>query len=68
MRSVRVSLLQIHDDCSELVEELSLKGFGKEVSDHLFRWSILDGDILHTIDAVGDKIKLAVEMRDSLAA
>ena len=67
MRSVQVSLLQIHDECSELVEELSLEGFGKEVSDHLFRWTIFNGEILH-IDAIGDKIEATFEMLGSLAA
>ena len=44
-----------------------MKGFGKEVSDHLFRWTILDGEILH-IDAVGNEVKSTIEVLGSLAA
>ena len=58
MRSVRVSLFQIHDECSE---------FGKEVSGYLFRLAILHREILH-IDVVGDKVESTVEMFGSLAA
>ena len=44
-----------------------MKGFGKEVSDHLFRWIILGGEILH-IDAVSDRVKSAIELLGSVAA
>jgi hypothetical protein len=48
----RVSLLQVHDESSELEEELSLQGFSKEDSDRLFRGTMLDGKIFH-VDEVG---------------
>jgi hypothetical protein len=47
------SLLQVHNEASEFVEEFGLQGFGKEITDHLLsgavfnRYFILD-------DAVSD--------------
>jgi hypothetical protein len=73
MRSVQehgslASLLQVHDECSKLVEELALQGFGEEVADHFFRGTMFYyGKSIH-IDAVGDEIESATEMLGSLAA
>ena len=48
LQNVQVSLLlQVHDESSELVEELSLEGFGEDASSHLFHWTILDEKIFH---------------------
>ena len=47
--------------------KLSLQGFSKEVSNHLFRWTMFDGQVLH-VDAVSDEIESAVEMLGSLTA
>ena len=65
MRSVRWSLLQVHNRCSELVEELALKGFSEEISDHLFCGTILDRKIV-VVDAVGDEVESAIEMLGSV--
>jgi hypothetical protein len=61
------SLLEINDECSELVEELALQRFGKKVVNHFFRGTAFDRKFIH-VDAVGDEIESAIEMLGSLAA
>ena len=62
-----VSLLQVHDEFSELVKKLALKRLSKIVADHLFRGTILNGEFI-VVDSVSDKIESAVEMFGSFAA
>jgi hypothetical protein len=38
------SLLEVHDWCSKLAEELALQGFGEEVANHFFRGTTFDAE------------------------
>ena len=63
----RVSLLQVHDRRTELIEKLPLQGLGVEITNHLFCGTILNREFV-VIDSVGDKVKSTIEMLSSLAA
>ena len=62
-----ISLLQVHDESTEFVEELALEGFSEEIADHLFCGTILNREISN-VDAVGDEIETAIEVLGALAA
>jgi hypothetical protein len=46
---------------TKLVEKFALWGFGEEITDHLFRGTMFNGEFV-IADAVCDKIEPAIEM------
>jgi hypothetical protein len=67
MRIALESLLGVHNEVAELVEELTLEGFSEKVTDHLASWAILHREFI-AINSVGYKIVPTVEVFGSFAA
>jgi hypothetical protein len=63
----RVSLLQVHDRTTELIEKLPLQGLGIEVTNHFFCGTILNREFV-VADSVGDKVESTIEVFSPLAA
>jgi hypothetical protein len=57
----------IKHEIAKLVEEFSLKRFGKEITAHLFHGRIFNGDFF-IVHGVSDKVESTVEVFGSLAA
>jgi hypothetical protein len=37
------SLLQVHDEALEFIEEFAVQGFGEEITDHLLSGEVFNG-------------------------
>jgi hypothetical protein len=67
MQSGRKSLLHVHDETLKLVKEFALQEFCKEIANHLFQGTILNGEFV-VLYAIGDEIESTMNVFGSLAA